>query len=74
MITPTLKKVAIPPISTITLERDGGHIIARCGDLVVVYAIVWESIHGDPKRTLTLRVCAEIPRHLEGKVMIRGNR
>ena len=69
MITPTIKKASPPPVPTITLDRDGGHIIARYGDFVVVYAIVWESIHGDPKRTLTLRVCVEIPRHLEGKVM-----
>ena len=69
MITATIKKASPPPVPTITLERDGGYIIARCGDLFVVYAIVWESIHGEPKRTLTLRVCANIPRHLEGKVM-----
>ena len=73
MITPTLKKASLLPAPTFTLERDGGYIIARCGDLVVVYAIVWESIHGDPKRTLTLRACVDIPRHLESKVMIRGN-
>ena len=73
MITPTIKKVAITAVPTITLERDGGYIIARCGDSVAVYAIVWESIHGDPKRTLTLRVCVDIPRHLEGKVMRNVN-
>ena len=67
----TIEPLAPPTVPLILLKLDGGYIVARCGQAVQVFELVWESRHGEGKKTLVLRECEEIPRQFEREVYPR---
>lgn len=62
-ILPDEAKAVTPPV--IELRLDQGYIIARCGDVVQVFELIWQSHHGDTHKQLVLRECVPIPRQFE---------